>query len=104
MAAVTREMKSFMSHAARTEVAPNLTMTNFLDGMITTYCSWYPLAAKASLGALGQIRSLGFPSVPAFNQKRAPYCPCGALGVGVALYFTHPSGRILSPSQTPSCR
>jgi len=53
MAAVTREMKTSMSQAPRTEVAPNLTITSFFDGMITTDCSWYPLAAKASLGAFG---------------------------------------------------
>ena len=40
IAAITCAMKSFMFQAARIEVAPNLTITNFLEGMTTTYCSW----------------------------------------------------------------
>ena len=82
MAAVTREMKLSISHAARTEVAPNLTITTFFDGMITTYCSWYPLAKKASVGTLGHSRSFGFTSVLAFSQNRAPYCPFGVRQFG----------------------
>jgi len=87
---------------ARTEVAPNLTMTKFLDGMITTYCSWYPLAAKASVVHL----ATGGPSVrlcPAFSQNRARTV-LRALGVGVALISAHPLEEPFLLFQSPSCR
>jgi hypothetical protein len=83
---VTREMKSFMCQAPRREVAPNLTITSFSDGMTTTYCSWYSLAAKASLGASGQGPSIGFPSLSRRSAKRRLHtCPEGLWVAGYSL-------------------
>src|SRR5208337_3640086 len=74
------------------------------EGTMDTYCPSKPAMEYMSGGAPGIHLSSGLPGSPAFSQNWAPYLRLGALGVGVVLYFIHPSGRMRSACHTPSLR